>query len=390
MESNPKDYPGKAVKSQAVTEKIEKTISYMKLHLAEVIGREALASIAELNQEHYSRIFKKYKGASPLEYLNNLRMEEAKRLLLESDMGISEIARAVGFADPFHFSRRFKQRVGVAPVYYANRPPHRIAALDGYGHCTALGLVPVAADWNVIGACLSPDPTLTGQLNADAEGRVAADAWKRWMPDVVLTAREDGGQGIPDSCQVVTIDMHADPVYDQLPRLAERFGKEEEAQAWIARYEQRKAQLGSEVKERIGRRKVAVIRIREHLLQVYGMLNMGYPLYESLGLSPPDKITMLSLFNAHFHSIVIEPEELPLYAADALFVVIQPDKGAMSYWEKLSTMEIWRQYPAVSSGSVYRLDVKRWLAFDPISILAQMEEAAVLLTGDKQVTNIHP
>ncbi len=54
-------------------------------------------------------------GCTPTELILAVKMREAKRLLLEDDCRVQEAARAVGFDDPFHFSRRFKAYYDISP-----------------------------------------------------------------------------------------------------------------------------------------------------------------------------------------------------------------------------------------------------------------------------------
>ena len=63
-------------------------------------------------------MFKKEKGTSFIGYLTDYRMEQASRLLLETDEKNYVIAKEVGYADPNYFSYVFKRRFGVSPVKY--------------------------------------------------------------------------------------------------------------------------------------------------------------------------------------------------------------------------------------------------------------------------------
>ncbi|OUS76855.1 hypothetical protein B1748_09720 [Paenibacillus sp. MY03] len=364
-------------------EKIDRTVKHMLSHMREPLTRDFLASIAGLQQEHYSRIFKKHTGYSPLEYLTRIRIEEAKRLLRHSGESITEVARKVGFVDPYHFSRRFKQMVGVAPAYYAERRDRRVVASYGYGYLAALGVVPLAIDWNALGACPVPAGMTTGRLQA-AGDRLSVQDFAAWSPDVILAASDDIEQEVMDmeSCEVIVADPLQDPIYNQLPSIAGRLELLPAAEEWIARYEQRRDRLRTRIRSAIGDSRVAILRIREQGLQMYGMLNMGYPVYRSLGAQPPDKIKMQSVVNAYFHSSVIDPVELSFYGADYLFVILQPDDGAQAFFETLSRTEEWKRYSPVANGKVFWLDVGRWLSFDPVSIAEQMEEAARLLLGE--------
>ncbi|MCU6710647.1 AraC family transcriptional regulator [Paenibacillus sp. J5C_2022] len=98
---------------------IEKTIDYMVHHYHESISVEELAQMAGLSPSHYSRLFKKYTGYSPIHYLTQIRMDRAKELLVLSDYKLKAIAQSIGYSDELYFSRLFKKNVGSAPSQYA-------------------------------------------------------------------------------------------------------------------------------------------------------------------------------------------------------------------------------------------------------------------------------
>lgn len=107
------------------TSVIEFTQDYMISHYQEPLTLESLAQMAGLSVSHYSRLFKKYIGYSPIDYLTHLRMDRAKELLVLSDFKLKSIANSVGYTDEFYFSRIFKKIVGVSPREYAKK--HRFA-----------------------------------------------------------------------------------------------------------------------------------------------------------------------------------------------------------------------------------------------------------------------
>ena len=74
--------------------------------------------------DHFRRCFKRDTGKTPVAYLNNLRIEFAKKLLSKrhiTKMNITEIALSSGFYDSHYFSRMFKKAVGVVPLAYVKR-----------------------------------------------------------------------------------------------------------------------------------------------------------------------------------------------------------------------------------------------------------------------------
>lgn len=357
---------------------IQQAMMYIEDHLNESISRSELADIAGINPDHFSRMFKKQTGISPKEYITRLRMEKAKSLLAKAPASIMEVARSVGYEDPYHFSRRFKQVVGVAPSAYMASPQLRVVALDGYGHCLALGVVPVAADAQAIGQYVpwkkDVEPlVLSGERDVDREQLSAL------KPDVIITMNRHDEQELAEVAPVVFLDVLEDPIYGQLVKLAAALGKEVQAAHWIKEYEERCHVLQMQLAKDGQSRRVAILRIREPLLQIYGMQNMGYPFYRSLQMVPPERILLQSLCNVHFHSSAISIEEIGFYEAEDLFVVVQPEEGARQRWNELQATPSLRSHPAYLSGRVYELDVRRWLAYDPLSIRYQMEEAAGLL-----------
>jgi AraC family transcriptional regulator, transcriptional activator for feuABC-ybbA operon len=107
------------------TAAIELTQDYMTGHYQEPLTLEGLAQMAGLSVSHYSRLFKKFIGYSPIDYLTHLRVDRAKELLVLSDYRLKSIASSVGYTDEFYFSRIFKKVTGQSPREYAKK--HRFA-----------------------------------------------------------------------------------------------------------------------------------------------------------------------------------------------------------------------------------------------------------------------
>lgn len=93
---------------------------YLKDHLERSPRLAELARVAGMSPAHFSRRFHQRYGSSPVAYANQLRLERAKRLLLESQP-VSKAARDCGFKDPFYFSAFFKSKTGIAPSLFRKR-----------------------------------------------------------------------------------------------------------------------------------------------------------------------------------------------------------------------------------------------------------------------------
>jgi AraC family transcriptional regulator len=98
--------------------KLHRIFEAMRERLAEPFDLAALADLVELSAFHFSRVFKQSTGLSPSRYFIRLRMEEARRLLIETDHSIINIALAVGYGSPSHFASVFRKHTGVPPSTY--------------------------------------------------------------------------------------------------------------------------------------------------------------------------------------------------------------------------------------------------------------------------------
>ena len=92
--------------------------SYLVANYNTKITLNHLASQFNLDPYYLQKLFKRFIGQSPMEYVIYLRMSKAKNLIRTSPMSISEIACAVGIDNISHFSRQFKKQEGVTPVEY--------------------------------------------------------------------------------------------------------------------------------------------------------------------------------------------------------------------------------------------------------------------------------
>ncbi|MCI7130207.1 MAG: helix-turn-helix domain-containing protein [Lachnospiraceae bacterium] len=93
-------------------------VRYMQEHLKEEISLNVLADEFHLSAQYISQLFKNEIGVNFLAYLTNIRMEQAKKLLLSSDDTVAEIAEKSGYADYRVFTKAFKKSEGVTPSQY--------------------------------------------------------------------------------------------------------------------------------------------------------------------------------------------------------------------------------------------------------------------------------
>jgi AraC-like DNA-binding protein len=101
--------------------RIQQCISFMCQHLDEPLPVATLAARASTSPSHFFVLFKRFTGSPPIDYLIRLRMQRACQLLKAGLLPVKDVAAAVGYEDPFYFSRVFKSMHQVAPSHYCTR-----------------------------------------------------------------------------------------------------------------------------------------------------------------------------------------------------------------------------------------------------------------------------
>ncbi len=91
---------------------------YLQEQYETKISLEDMAMRAHLSKYHFIRLFKKYMGASPYEYLLHYRITKAKQQLCLSDQSIAQISLKTGFSSESNFSTQFSRITGMSPLKY--------------------------------------------------------------------------------------------------------------------------------------------------------------------------------------------------------------------------------------------------------------------------------
>lgn len=92
--------------------------NYMDKHYKEPIQISDLAQLSGMSISVFYRQFKNYFGVTPLQYITNKKVDEAKKLLLSTPLKIYDISYTVGYTDSYYFSRIFKRTVGISPQQF--------------------------------------------------------------------------------------------------------------------------------------------------------------------------------------------------------------------------------------------------------------------------------
>lgn len=97
---------------------VYKTIEYIKQNYGSRLTLEKIAESTYLSKTYLSSIFKKETGHSISSYINMVRVEKSKSMLLEDNMSIIDIANACGFEDQSYYTKVFKSLIGMTPKKY--------------------------------------------------------------------------------------------------------------------------------------------------------------------------------------------------------------------------------------------------------------------------------
>ena len=95
---------------------------YIRSHYMDEVDFSELSSRLGFSSAYLTKLFNKYVGTTPLKYLTDIRIHEAKHLLLNTTLPIREVGEKVGYPDQFHFSKTFRKLTGMNPTAYRQSP----------------------------------------------------------------------------------------------------------------------------------------------------------------------------------------------------------------------------------------------------------------------------
>lgn len=107
--------------SSAAKMYFEFSVNYIKSNLHLPITVEELCKTLGISQPYLYRIFKCEAGISPKQYISNCRLVQAKTLLANTSLSVSQISASVGFQNALEFSRFFSKQTGISPTMYSAR-----------------------------------------------------------------------------------------------------------------------------------------------------------------------------------------------------------------------------------------------------------------------------
>ena len=108
-------------KTEINDDRIQKVLSYIRKNIYITIDIDSLAAISCLSKDHFIRLFKKEINNTPLQYINQKKIEKAQLILITDSMPVKNISYLLAYEDHSYFNRLFKKLTGVTPQQYRDR-----------------------------------------------------------------------------------------------------------------------------------------------------------------------------------------------------------------------------------------------------------------------------
>ncbi|UOK64984.1 helix-turn-helix domain-containing protein [Paenibacillus sp. OVF10] len=403
----------------AESDMVDVVVSYISSHYRQNLELKELAALAGCSVRQLQRRFKQEKQLGPMEYVIQLRMENASRMLHHTDASIGEIADKMGYRDMYYFSRAFKKYYGVPPLRYRldaaketdanyaqsllrNRmassyesdqgpvichmrgeypvtcSPHRIAVLDVQyaDHLLALGLSPAGSVGLGSGTFHFPQ-----YIRAGLQGTEILGTYE--YPDLLAVERLS-----PDL--IICTEVH-DQYYERLSRVApvlmfkrneswqtilslfgELTGKRAEAKRILADYHRRTTLLSEELAPVLAGKSVALIRPLDSLVRVHSASHRtGAVLYRDLGLPVP--LFVADTTDTAYH---ISVDRLPAVQASHYFLL---SNEIMQEGISATEQRVWGMLDTDERQQIHSVDAATWIGcYGPTGIngiVDQIEQA---------------
>ncbi|WP_138754272.1 AraC family transcriptional regulator [Paenibacillus sinopodophylli] len=347
---------------------VEDTIEQLNRNYGDLWTVDRMAATANLGRWQYTRLFKEITGQVPLQYLSDIRINQAKHLLQATDDRMFDIAQNIGFGNEFYFNRRFKQTVGLSPGQYRRhyREDIRVFAPFLEDFLLALGVMPALqvsySKWGTQ-SYLGLDHIPAVELTTEIQTPLACKL------DFVMVE-----YGFPEKWNSDLFEKKV-PHY-RMPDLGESWqetlrtvadllgiGKSTKVVDVIDHYE-RKADLARKKLYTIRHQTVAFLRISAEAIILYAGPDKGYTgpiLYKDLGLTPHPLVEQVT---NGARRAELSLELLAQLDADHLFVTFEVSEEAK---EELCATSVWKSLPAVVHNRVYEVDYLSWMNYGILS-----------------------
>ncbi|ASS73693.1 hypothetical protein CIG75_01015 [Tumebacillus algifaecis] len=258
-------------------------------HGQDELDIEEMARLSGASSARFYKMFKKYTGLSPLQYMTSTRLEESLRLLSNQPSAIKDVAHAVGYGDELYFSRLFKKQMGLAPSEYAVRAKRRIANLSPVfkGDLSVLGITPIL------------------ELPRGWYDSSEQEDWllqiEQCRPDLILTSPvpENIHMALSAIAPVLMIQWKGYSWKERLLQIGRHLDISSVAERWLSGYQQKVENARQHLQRHYGETPFLLVSIYEPFYRVYGLKRMKMTdlFYEELQITAPDAVQEITFLD---------------------------------------------------------------------------------------------
>lgn len=256
--------------------------------------------------------------------------------------------------------------------------PTRIVAEEYLGSLIALDVIPVGAPGLTLQNYYFKD-SLTGVADTGVYGKPSTESIIGLNPDLIITGNGDSYEQLSKIAPTLFIPYgDLKNAHEELSYFGALLGKEEEAKAWLAKYDERIAVAKAKVDAAIPTDATfSIMENSEKTTWVYGdnFGRGGQPVYQALNRKPPAEIAD-EIMEKQWAEI--SSEILGKYAGD--YIIMTSNNRTV---EDYQADPIWGTLPAVKNGKMYVWPEDRSWYYDPLAVLAQTEELAEWISDQK-------
>ncbi|WP_168735394.1 helix-turn-helix domain-containing protein [Cohnella fermenti] len=331
---------------------VRRSIAYLQERYSQELTVAQLAANANLSPRQYARVFKKITGKSPIDYLNEYRINRSRELLLQKDVPSRHISNRIGMKDVHYFNRRFKRMVGCSPKEYV-RQRHRdsrIVTPHYAGEMLALGLRPLGS----LEVTLDQLPDNAEHIPSIGGDACRMDLLKALEPDLILASDFMGKEELLELAElapVIVIPWDTDS-FDRLKRVARVLGREAEAAEWQERYARRKQEVQRRCASLVKPgESAAIVRLDEGKVWVHA--SRFFPtFYDVIGFAPSPLMEATTERDAALRRLAVPHGEIGRIEADRLYIVNGMTPQHSRWLKQLQGAKGWSELRAVRSNSV--------------------------------------
>lgn len=249
--------------------------------------------------------------------------------------------------------------------YYGDIPknPKRIASLSSTytGYLLQLGFDPVT-----VTSYDAKNPVLKEKVkNAKVLMPEDLESIAKQKPDlIVVDASDKNIDELKKIAPTIAIDYGKNDYLEILNRFGQIFGKEKEADQWIADWKSKTADIGKQLKEKLGQDVTfTVVGLYEKEIYLFGNNwgRGGEVIYKSLGFDAPQKVKD-EVFPSGY--LQVSQETVSEYIGDYVLVSAEDDKTGSALYES----DVWRSIPAVQQNHILKVDANAFYFNDPLTL----------------------